>query len=180
MKLSIVTVLAAAGFAGMAMPAHACNPMLSPNYGKHVAPTVLPASMLARNQPAARTGAPTIVGLWHDMHYASDGTLFLEGFDTWNRTGTENELGNLPPAAGNLCVGVWKVAGKHIKLTAHVAWVYDTSNNYMGTLDFTENNVVSADGNTYSGTFDARFFDPTGNLVNEVKGTTTADRIVEE
>jgi hypothetical protein len=38
---------------------------------------------------------------------------------------------------------------------------------------------VSSDGNSYTGTFDAKFYDPTGTLFNEVTGTTTADRLVQ-
>jgi hypothetical protein len=107
------------------------------------------------------------------------GTLFLEGFDSWNATGTENELGNLPPATGDLCVGVWKLQGKTVELTTHVAWLYDTSNNYQGTVNITESNQVASDGNSYTGTFDAKFTDPNGNLFNEVTGTTSADRLVQ-
>ncbi len=181
MKLSIVAALAAAALAGSALQAQACNPLLSKNYGKVVAPTRLPAAMLAKNNPRTATSATpgSIVGLWHDVHTASDGTLFLEGFDSWNATGTENELGNLPPASGALCVGVWVRQAGVVKLTAHVAWLYDLNNNYLGTLDFTENNKVSADGNSYTGTFDAKFFDTTGAQFQEITGTTTADRIVQ-
>jgi hypothetical protein len=175
MKLSITAVFAWAAVFGGPLSAQACNPMLGRDYGKHVSPTVMPAAMLAKN---AGIGSPrSIVGLWHDIHTASDGTLFLEGYDTWNRSGTEYELGNLPPAGGNLCVGVWKTYGDTVELTAHVAWVYDLNSNYVGTLDFTEKNKVSANGNIYTGTFDARFFNPTGGLIQEIKGTTSAERL---
>ncbi len=180
MKLAIVAAFAAAAVCGGLTRAEACNPLRSPNFGKHVAPTVLPAAMLARNHPNATPGAPaTIVGLWHDVHTASDGTLFLEGYDSWNRTGTENELGNLPPATGNLCVGVWSIKGKTVALTAHVAWLYDENNTFQGTLDITEENKVATDGNSYTGTFEAKFFDTTGKQFMDVTGTTAAERIVQ-
>jgi hypothetical protein len=178
MKFSVVAALAAVALAGTSLRAEASNPLLSQNFGKRVPPTVLPAAMLARNHPAT-SARPSIVGLWHDVHTASDGTLFLEGFDSWNATGTENELGNLPPATGDLCVGVWKLQGKTVELTTHVAWLYDTSNNYQGTVNITESNQVASDGNSYTGTFDAKFTDPNGNLFNEVTGTTSADRLVQ-
>ncbi len=176
MKFSIVTTLAVVALAGSTLQAEACNPLLSHNFGKRVPASVLPAAMLATNHPAT-TARPSIVGLWHDVHTASDGTEFLEGFDTWNADGTENELGNLPPATGALCVGVWKLQGNIVTLTAHVAWLYDPSGTYQGTLDFTERNVVDPDGNHYFGTFDAKFTDPSGNLFQEVKGTTAAERL---
>ena len=132
--------------------------------------------MLARARPSIYYGA-SIVGLWHDVHTASDGTLFLEGYDTWHSDGTEDELGNLPPAGGNLCVGAWRQNGRLAVLTSHVAWTYDLNNNYTGTLFFTEKNIVAPNGLTYTGTFDAKFFDTNGNQTAEITGTTTADRL---
>jgi hypothetical protein len=181
MKLPIAAALALAAFAASSMPALACNPLLSKNFGKRVAPTTLPAAMLARNSPnsAANAKSNSIVGLWHDVHTASDGTLFLEGYDSWNASGTENELGNLPPATGALCVGVWTRQGKTIDLTTHVAWLYDTTNTFQGTLNITELNTVSLDGNSYTGTFDAKFYDINGVEFQETTGTTTAERLVQ-
>ena len=178
MKISVMATLAVAVIAGPALRAEACNPMLGKNYGKHVAPTTLPASMLARNN-SKRAGQATIVGLWHIVHTASNGTLFLEGYDTWNSDGTENELANLPPATGNLCVGAYTRQGKKINLTTHVAWLWDTSNNFVGTLNMTQENKVAADGNSYTGTFDAKFYDTTGTLFQEVAGTNAAERLVQ-
>jgi hypothetical protein len=180
MKLTIIAAVAAAGLAGSTFQAQACNPFLSKNYGKVVPPTTLPASMLAKNN--TRGAAPkknSIVGLWHDVHTASNGTLFLEGYDTWNASGTENELGNLPPASGALCVGAWAKQGGIYNLKAHVTWLYDLNNNFVGTLDMTQQNTLSSDGNSYTGTFDAKFYDPSGTLFNEVTGTTTADRLAQ-
>ncbi len=176
MKFHLIAASALAILAGGSFRAEACNPMASKNYGKHVAPTILPAAMLAKNAPHART-AGTIVGLWHDVHTASDGTLFLEGYDTWNDDGTENELGNLPPATGDLCVGSYTKHGKTISLNTHVAWLYDPNGNYQGTLNITEVNKVAPDSNSYTGTFDAKFYDTTGTLFQEVTGTTVADRL---
>ena len=178
MKLTVLAACAAVAIMGASMQAHACNPMLGRNFGKHVAPAMLPSALLAKNSPRASAGAG-IVGLWHDVHTASDGTLFLEGYDTWNRDGTENELGNLPPAGGDLCVGVWTRSGKTIALNTHVAWLYDLNNNYVGTLNITESNKVATDGNSYTGTFDAHFYDTNGNQFMEVAGTTAADRLVQ-
>ncbi len=176
MRFQIIAMTAFVALAGGSFRAEACNPLLNKNFGKHVAPAVLPAAMLAKNNPGSRGGS-SIVGLWHDVHTASDGTLFLEGYDTWNQDGTENELGNLPPASGDLCVGVFTRQGRKVNLTAHVTWLYDLSGNYQGTLNLVEQNKVSSDGNSYTGTFDAKFYDPSGTLFNEVTGTTTADRL---
>jgi len=178
MKLTIVIAAACACLAGGSLPAEACNPLLGENFGKRVSPTALPAAMLAVKRPSTAKPA-SIVGLWHDFHIANDGTLFLEGYDTWSAGGTESELGKLPPASGDLCVGVWKQAGTTIELTAHVTWLYDLNQNFMGTLNITERNVVSADGTIYTGTFEAHFYDPTGVQFKEVMGTTVAERLGE-
>jgi hypothetical protein len=178
LRLTFAAV-AVATLAASTMSAQACNPLLNRNFGKYVAPTKLPASMLAAGHAGAST-KPTIVGLWHDVHTASDGTLFLEGFDTWNSDGTENELGNLPPATGPICVGAWIQKGKTVDLETHVTWLYDTNNDFQGTLNMTQSNKVSKDGNSYTGTFDAKFYDPNGNLFNEITGTTAAERLVQQ
>ena len=129
MKLTTVAVLSLAALTGTALQAKACNPLLNKNYGKHVAPTVIPAAMLARNQPNVAQST-AIVGLWHDVRTASDGSMFMEGFDTWYADGNENELANFPPATGAYCTGHWTKHGKTAELTTHVAFLYDTSNNF--------------------------------------------------
>ncbi len=177
MKLSVITALAAATLAGFSFRAEACNPLLDKNFGKHVDPAIMPAALLARNS-AHTPGAPTIVGLWHALHTAKNGTLFLEGFDEWHSDGTEEELAHLPPATGPICLGAWKQRSGVIDLTTHVTWLYDTNNNYVGTLNLIEKNTVAADGNSYSGSFEARFYDPNGNQFNKVTGTTAAERLV--
>ena len=176
MKHSLTITVAAIALTASAMSAQACNPLAGPNFGKHVAAMSLPSSMLAKNGPDSPTSA-SIVGLWHDVHTASDGSLFLEGFDTWHSDGTEDELGNLPPATGPICVGAWVQNGNSVTLLTHVTWLYDTSNNWVGTLNMTQTNKVAKDGNSYKGTFDAKFYDTNGNQFNEVTGTTKAERL---
>jgi hypothetical protein len=99
MKFAIATTLAIIAFGATSKPADACNPFLAAGFGRHVAPAVVPAAMLARNYPVPYAPA-SIVGLWHDVRTASDGTRFMEGYDTWNRDGTEIELANLPQQQG--------------------------------------------------------------------------------
>lgn len=176
MRYSVIAALAAAALAGGSFRAEACNPMLSKNFGKHVAPTAVPAALLARNHPG-RQAQSGIVGLWHDVRTASDGSMFMEGYDTWNRDGNEIELANLPPVTGDVCVGTWTRHGKSFDLTAHVAFLYDLNNNYAGTLDITQQTKVAADGNSYTGAFDAKFYDTNGNLFQEVTGTAAGERM---
>jgi hypothetical protein len=58
-----------------------------------------------------------------------------------------------------------------------VDWLYDMNGNWQGTLNMTQTNKVSKDGNDYSGTFDAKFYDTSGNLTNEITGTSSAERL---
>jgi hypothetical protein len=175
-KNSIIIALAVAVAAGVSQQAEACNPMLGKNFGKHVAPSIVPAGMLARNKQGA-AGKGSVVGLWHDVRTASDGTLFMEGFDTWASDGTEYEIANLPPATGPICVGIYKTHGRQVDLITHVTWLYDLNNDFVGTLNLTQTAKVSADGNSYTGPFDAKFYDPNGNLFQEIVGTAVADRM---
>jgi hypothetical protein len=170
---------AAIAFAALAagtLSAQACNPLLNKDFGKHVVPAPLPPEMLARNNPRA-PAKNSIVGLWHVVHTETDGTLFFDGFDTWHSDGLEEELGNLPPSTGAVCLGAWVQQGKKFQLLTHVDWLYDEDENWTGTLNMTQTNIVSKDGNSYTGPFDAKFYDTSGNLTQEVTGTTTADRL---
>jgi hypothetical protein len=175
MRLTIISAAIAALAAGT-ISAQACNPLANKDFGKHVAPMTLPASMLARNNPTRRPQS-SIAGLWHVVHTQSDGTLFFEAFDRWQSDGTETELGNLAPATGAVCLGAWVQDGKHVNLLTHVDWLYDINGNWQGTLNMTQTNKVSKDGNGYTGAFDAKFYDTNGNLMNEITGTSAADRL---
>jgi hypothetical protein len=177
MKLSIIAALAAVALSGTSFRAEACNP-LADNFGRHVAPAILPAAMLAKNHPA--TGAQsTIVGLWHQVRTASDGTAFTEGFETWTPGGSEFELVNHPPITGDVCVGVYTRHDRMYDITVHVAWLYDMNSNFVGTLSLTQQSKLAKDGNSYTGPFDAKFYDPNGNLFQEVTGTSVGDRLVQ-
>jgi hypothetical protein len=125
-------------------------------------------------QTNAGTNSPksSIVGLWH-VTYTSEGQLFYEAFDLWHSDGTEFEVANLPPAEGNVCMGVWKQNGQTVELD-HVGWAFDNNGNSIGTFTLTEKNVVN--GNTYTGVFDYKAFDVNGNLIQEVNGTLSATR----
>ncbi len=168
--------VALAAFAAATISAQACNPLVNKDFGKFVVPTRLPESMLARNNPYAPASS-SIVGLWHVVHTQSNGTLLFEGFDTWHSDGTEEELGNLPPSTGAVCLGVWSQNGQKTQLLTHVDWLYDENENWTGTLNMTQSNKLSKDGNSYKGSFDAKFYDTNGNLTQEITGTTAADRL---
>jgi hypothetical protein len=130
-------------------------------------------------EQAHQTKAPdnnSIVGLWY-VNYTSGGEPLYESFDQWHSDGTELENPNLAPATGPLCVGVWKQIGTRTFRLHHVGWNFDINGNSLGSFTLDETNTVSRNGLTYKGTFDLKFYDVDGNLVDEVTGTQTATRI---
>ena len=116
------------------------------------------------------------MGLWY-VNYTSGGEPLYESFDQWHSDGTELENPNLAPATGPLCVGVWKQVGTRTFRLHHVGWNFDINGNSLGSFTLDETNTVSRNGLTYKGTFDLKFYDVDGNLVDEVTGTQTATRI---
>jgi hypothetical protein len=121
----------------------------------------------------------SIVGLWHAVYTATDGTDFgYQSFDVWHGDGTEFESADIPPVVGALCVGVWKQAGASVTLN-HFGWTWDPTGVPTGSFNLLETITVSADGNSYQGSFDFRPYDTNGNFepAGEHKGTIAAARI---
>lgn len=179
-RLITAAAIAILGLAATTVSAEACNPLVSKNFGKHVAPSHLPIAMLAHGKADTAAGTNPIVGLWHVVHTASNGTLFLESYDQWDADGGEFELGKLPPATGPLCIGTWIPKGTAVRLETHVTWLYDMSGNWVGTLNMVQRNTVDSTGNNYTGTFNARFYDTNGNQFMVIAGTTDAERLVQQ
>lgn len=140
--------------------------------GRNGSPTLMPFHA----QPAGEDSTNgSIVGMWHVTYSLSDGSFFYDAIDQWHRDGTEFEIANLAPAEGDVCMGEWKKDGDTIHLN-HAGWSFDPSGNSLGMFTLTEDNVVK--GNTYTGTFDFKQFDVSGNLTAEFTGTLLATRLV--
>jgi hypothetical protein len=142
------------------------------------------------NRPAS------IVGLWHliytgntDNNFPPGGPFpptpfqFAETFKMWHGDGTEWENAVLPPSGGNMCFGVWKDLGHRTVKLHHVGLMFGPDGSLVATFTVDEIDKVSADGKTYSGTFDFRLWGPSfsaigvGAPISEVTGTTAATRI---
>ena len=132
---------------------------------------------MSHQENSESNGRATIVGLWHLHYTASDGSPFLESFKTWHADGTEFENAFLPPIGGNVCFGVWKEVSHLTAKLHHVGLMFNPDGSIKATFTVDELDTVAADNKTYSGTFDFKVFDPSGNLLQEVKGTTAAMRI---
>jgi hypothetical protein len=132
---------------------------------------------LAHQDRGEAHGPATIVGLWHLHYTADDGSAFLESFKTWHEDGTEFENAFLPPVGGNICFGVWKEVGHLTVKLHHIGLMFNADGTIKATFSVDEVDTVAADNKTYQGTFDFKVYDPSGNVVVEVKGTTAGTRI---
>jgi len=126
-------------------------------------------------------GDPTIVGLWHVAYTTSDGSPFNDTFDTWHADGTEFESAFLPPAAGDVCVGVWKKTGSRSVKLHHVGWIFSPSTpaaTATNTFTLDEDVTVAPDGKSYSGNFTFKIWNLDGTpTTTVVMGTIAATRI---
>jgi hypothetical protein len=123
-------------------------------------------------------GNASIVGLWHVKFVASNGDLYDEGFDQFHSDGTEilNDDG-VPPAEGNVCLGVFKKIGQGTYRLKHPAFVWDGNGGLVGTLIISETITLDPGRNRYNGTFEFDFYDLAGSLTDEVKGDLSGERI---
>ena len=121
------------------------------------------------------SGSSSIVGLWY-VQFTIDGSVIQDAFQLWNAGGTEVHNPNVDPRGGNVCLGVWKLVGSKYKL-AHRVWNYDTTGDWLGTINMSETVALSPDGNSHKGSFTLDFYDPSGNFIMELDGTVTGERI---
>jgi hypothetical protein len=136
----------------------------------------MPASIVHRTQPIANANSP--VGLWHTVNTLPNGTFFLEAYTVWHSDGTFEEAANRDPRTSDApALGVWTQSGKTVTLSLAVAWLYDANGTFTGTLKLTETYSVKDHGNKLKGTFDAKFYDTQGSLMQEVSGSSNADRL---
>ena len=145
-------------------------------------------------------GRASIVGLWHVIYTATESTSgplpvpvippgppssfqFLESFKTWHADGTEFENAFLPPAAGNICVGVWKDLGDGQVKLHHIGLMFAPDGSISNIFTVDETDAVASNDKTYKGNFTIKLWPPfydqvgVGTPVQQIKGTTAATRI---
>ncbi len=130
-------------------------------------------------EESERGEGPSMTGLWKTVFVAGGAVVNL-GFNTWHSDGTEWALdGGFPPAAGNVCPGVWERIGHRSYRTVHPAFNYDASNTHVASIFIERLNVtISRDGNSYQGDFTWDSYDFQGNLLpGSVVGRITGTRI---
>jgi hypothetical protein len=142
---------------------------------------------------AADTIEP-IVGMWHVTFTAEgnsegppDGAPIDNAIVVWHGDGTEIMNSARPPQDGDFCMGVWKKVGPNRYNLNHFAWGgNDTTNaptgigNPAGPTRIIEQVTLSADGNSFSGTFWLRATDTAGKPTATIIGTIAGTRITME
>ncbi len=93
---------------------------------------------------------------------------FDQGFQLFHAGGTEVMLSNgLPPALGNVCLGVWDQAGRRIRLR-HVAWNWDAEGRLTGTFILLATLRLDHRGKAFEGTWTADSYDLSHNVIPDL------------
>jgi len=101
-----------------------------------------------------------IVGTWL-VSYPGIGQAFIQ----WHSDGTEWENITNDTIGGNICMGSWKSTGPWTYYRNHYGWLYDPVTGVnVGYFHATETDILSQDGNSYTGTNTYTFY----NLSNVV------------
>jgi hypothetical protein len=127
--------------------------------------------------------ADRIVGFWKAQFVSEgnngipDGTVIDSPFVQWHGDGTEIMNSTRVPQTQSFCLGVWHKTGKFTYGLNHFALSFDTKNNFVGPAQIRENVTLTKKGDAYAGAFTIDQYDPSGNLLAEVKGNLSATRI---
>src|SRR5208283_262929 len=112
-----------------------------------------------------KAGNSSMVGLWH-IQFTVGGQTIQDAYQLWNAGGTEVHNPNVDPRGGNVCLGVWtRTAGTNTYTLAHRVWNYDTTGDWLGTINLSETITVGKGGNSHSGSFTLDFYDTSGNFL---------------
>jgi len=165
------------GVLGALFSAQASASCMDPNAatGSHQSPSLALKAPGAWGSPGTEDAAHRIVGTWQ-VSYATGGTVYAEAFIQWHSDGTEWENIDFPILGGNICLGSWKAMGANTVTRYHVGWLY-SDGTLFGHFIETETDVVSYNGNSYTGNNDTKFYKLDGTMFQEVVGTSAATRI---
>ena len=122
-----------------------------------------------------------VVGMWHTLFLLGNGPdRYDESLQQFHADGTEMMLSNgLPPALGNVCVGIWKHTGGRSLKVKHMAWNWEANGTFAGTFIMEIELRVSGDGRTFEGSWTADSYDPAGDVIPAMhaEGVTRGRRI---
>lgn len=134
---------------------------------------------------------PSIVGMWHVKFLSMgntgipDKTELDAGFAQWHSDGTEiMNSGGRAPSTSSFCMGVWEKIGPLKYELNHFAIAWDptpiTANPdgvIVGPASIHESVTLSANGESFMGTFVITQYDETLKVLAEVKGNIKGTRI---
>src|SRR5690606_24983173 len=123
-------------------------------------------------------GGQSPVGMWHAvLQLGKDGPVYDEIIEHFHSDGTELLISNsLPPAVGNICIGVWKRVGSRTFRLKHMTWNWSGEMNeafgvpgtHTGHFELELNFRLDERGKTYRGTWLAKNYDLAGNHIPEL------------
>jgi len=131
----------------------------------------------------------SVVGMWHAvMRLGNGGPIYDEILEHFHADGTELLVSNsLPPALGNICIGVWKRTGPRTYKLKHMTWNWAPDVNegfgvpgtHSGHFELELTLRLDPGGKTYRGTWSAKNYDLSGEHIAEldVEGTIRGTRI---
>jgi len=123
-------------------------------------------------------GSGSIVGMWHAVLRIGDanGAVYDEVLQQFHSDGTEMIVSNgLPPALGNVCIGVWKRTGPGTYKLKHMTWNwapetggFGVPGTFAGHFELQVRLRLASDGDAYRGNWKAQNFDTEGKHLPEL------------
>lgn len=184
--LALASAMVPGAVAECGLPSRLIKPMAWQPQSRGAQPTLLRTAFDADDEGS-------IVGMWHVLltahtmnGQAIPNTVIDNSLAVWHRDGTEIMNSLRPAQDGNFCLGVWKRTGQRSYLLNHIPWggnVFDPTAppDAIGApqagVQILENVTLSADGDSYSGTFTLQAYDTAGNVYASFSGTVSAKRV---
>ena len=184
--LALASAMVPGAVAECGLPSRLIKPMAWQPQSRGAQPTLLRTAFDADDEGS-------IVGMWHVLltahtmnGQAIPNTVIDNSLALWHRDGTEIMNSLRPAQDGNFCLGVWKRTGQRSYLLNHIPWggnVFDPTAppDAIGApqagVQILENVTLSADGDSYSGTFTLQAYDTSGNVYASFSGTVSAKRV---
>ena len=177
--LALLTVAAALAPALSAQSLPLANSKTGCGYYEGSSAKLKPAAFVEVSEDNA-----VITGLWKFSFTAKgnanipDGAPIDAGYATWHADGTEIMNSGRPPMTGSFCMGAWKQTGRRSFKLNHVALSWDPSGTtFVGPANIREAITVDSTGNHYSGTFTLTQYDTNGNVLVQILGVISAQRV---
>ena len=192
MKIDVInrcvpTVLAVASFCLLSTPGMACvkptpqspsNKFAMARIQNQFQRMKAAQRAIAQQGETPEANAPaTMVGMWLTT-FSSEGEIVDMGFDVWHSDGTQILNDSMAPAAGAVCLGIWKQTGDFTYELKHPTWAFDETNeNLIGVGYILEKVTLDSSGKFYKGTYSIEGFDLEGKHVFHFGGEISGERV---